>query len=52
LKEVALTRKFCKIRLGKGYGPVIRINTRPKQPVGRGQYNARGHSVGLLTRIL
>jgi hypothetical protein len=51
LKEVALTRKFWKIRLGRGYGPVIRINTRPNQPVGHGQCNARGHSVRLLARI-
>jgi len=51
LKELALTRKFWKIRLGRGYGSVIRMNTRPTQPAGRGQCNIRGHGVRSLARI-
>jgi hypothetical protein len=51
LKEVTITRKLWKIRLGRGYGPIIRMNTRPTQPAGRGQYNARGQSVRFLARI-
>jgi len=51
LKKVELIGKFWKISLGRAYGSVVGMNTRSTQPVGRGQCNARGHSVRLLARI-